>query len=489
MNLASLLLRTAEESPDAPALLGTSAAVSFGELAERSALLAGRLADDGVGPGDRVALVLGNDDAFVVGYLGVLSVGAVAVPLNPASPAPELDRELAAVSPSAVLRDRSDTDGSGHTPRASVERADSDLAALLFTSGTAGAPRAAMLTHGNLAANIGQVLSQSGVSLERGDVGFGALPFFHVFGLNVALGVALAAGAPVVLVPAFDPAGALELIRRFRVTVLAGVPTMYAAWLALPPADAPADSFGTVRVATSGAAPLTPEVLDGMRDRFGVELHEGYGLTEASPSVTSSIGGPARRAGLIGRPLPGLEVRLVDVDGGDVAVGDPGEIWVRGPNVFAGYWNDPDATRQVLTDDGWLVTGDVAVADEEGSLELVDRVKDLVIVSGFNVFPAEVEEVLREHPEVADAAVAGRSDPRTGEVVAAWVVAEPGCRPEPEALRSWAGSRLARYKVPASVEIVDALPRTPVGKVLRRALPDDDSSEGRRRGLDTRNPA
>ncbi len=478
MNLASLLLRRAEESPTAPALLHPGTTVTFGELAERSARLAGRLAEQGVGPGHRVALLFGNDESFVVAYLAVLSAGAAAAPLNPASPAPELEREIAGVSPSLVLRDPADADGSGHDPRPPVERAPDDLAALLFTSGTAGAPRAAMLTHGNLAANIAQVLGQEGVSFGGDDVGLGALPFFHVFGLNVGLGVPLAAGAPVVLVPEFDPAGSLELIRSFGVTVLAGVPTMYAAWLQLSPAEAPADSFASVRIATSGAAPLGTEVLDGMRERFGVELHEGYGLTEASPSVTSSIGCGGRRVGVIGRPLPGVEVRLVDVDGGDVTVGDPGEIWVRGPNVFAGYWEDPVTTRQVLTDDGWLVTGDVAVADPEGRLELVDRVKDLVIVSGFNVFPAEVEEVLREHPEVADAAVSGRLDARTGEAVLAWVVAEPGRRPRPDDLRSWAAARLARYKVPVSVEIVDELPRTVAGKVLRRELTSEAASDG-----------
>lgn len=478
MNLASVLLRTAEEAPDAPALLTPDRTVTYGELAGLSARLAGRLAADGVGPGRRVALVLGNDESFVVAYLAVLSCGAVAVPLNPSSPAPELERELAAVAPTRVLRDPSDTDGDDHEPLAPVARDDSDLAALLFTSGTAGSPRAAMLTHGNLAANVGQVLAQEGVGIGPGDIGFGALPFFHVFGLNVGLGVALAAGAALVPVPEFDAAGSLGLIRRFGVTVLAGVPTMFAAWLDLPPDEAPPDSFASVRVATSGAAPLPAEILDRMRERFGLDLHEGYGLTEAAPSVTSSVGSTERRAGVIGRPLPGVELRLVDVDGHDVAVGDPGEIWVRGPNVFAGYWDDPDTTREVLTDDGWLITGDVAVADAEGSLELVDRVKDLVIVSGFNVFPGEVEDVLREHPEVADAAVGARIDVRTGEAVMAWVVAEPGCHPEPEALRRWAAERLARYKVPATVEIVDRLPRTLAGKMLRRELTGGTAGEG-----------
>ena len=199
-------------------------------------------------------------------------------------------------------------------------------------------------------------------------------------------------------------------------------------------------------------------------------MHQGYGLTEASPIVaTTALGPTPPRPGSIGRPLPGVTVRLVDEDGADVLAGDPGELWVRGPNVFAGYWGDPDATRRVLAG-GWLHTGDVAVVDEHDDLRLVDRRTDLILVAGFNVYPAEVEEALRAHPDVQDAAAHGEPSPRTGETVVAFVVAAPGRSPDPADLVAHCGRALARYKCPTRVEIVEALPRTPAGKLRRRAL-------------------
>ncbi len=352
---------------------------------------------------------------------------------------------------------------------AETERDDAEIAVLLFTSGTAGAPRAAKLTHGNLAANIGQVQAHPGLQVGPQDIGLAALPFFHVFGLNVSLGVGLHAGGQTVLLDHFDAARAVELVRVHEVTILAGVPTMFGAILDLPEPLASPASFSSVRLAVSGAAELPLERAEAFRDRFGITIHEGYGLTEAAPIVTTTAVENAPRFGSIGPPLPGVDVRLVGDDGEDVVAGDPGEIWVRGANVFVGYWDDPEATARVLVD-GWLRTGDVAVADDDGYLSLVDRKKDLIIVSGFNVFPAEVEEVLLAHPGIADAAVIGVPSPRTGEAVAAWVVPEPGVTLTAEAVREHAARQLARYKVPATVEIVDALPRNDAGKLLRREL-------------------
>jgi len=483
VNLAGLLLAPAASAPDAPALYGgDGAAVSFGGLAAAAGRLATVLVERGVAAGDRVAVLAPNSVEFVVGHLAVLVAGGVAVPLNPAAPPPELGREAAAVQPRLTL-------AAGHAgvtgvptmaidlaglPAAAldpVERSDDDLAVLLFTAGTAGAPRAAMLSHGNLAANIGQVLGHPGLRLEPSDVGLGALPLFHVFGLNVVVGVGLAAGASVALVEHFDAAATVDEIQRRGVTVLAGVPPMYAAWLALDGARAPADAFASVRLAVSGAATLPREVADAFHERFGVVVHEGYGLTEAAPIVaTTATGGGLPQPGSVGSPLPGLEVRVVDADGADVLPGDPGEIWVRGPNVFRGYWNDDAATRLVLTDDGWLRTGDVAVVDARGELRLVDRAKDVVIVSGFNVYPAEVEEVLMSHPRVREAAVVGEPDARTGEAVVAYVVLDDGPPVEPGSLAAFCAGALARYKCPARVEIVDELPHTLAGKLLRRAL-------------------
>jgi len=245
---------------------------------------------------------------------------------------------------------------------------------------------------------------------------------------------------------------------------------MFRDWLELAPADAPPDAFASVRLAVSGAAALPDTVAAAFGDRFDVVVHQGYGLTEASPIVSTTALGPTPpRPGSIGRPLPGLTVRLVDEDGADVLAGDPGEIWVQGPNVFAGYWDEPAATHRALVD-GWLHTGDVAVLDEHDDLRLVDRRTDLILVAGFNVYPAEVEEVLRAHPDVLDAAVTGEASPRTGETVVAAVVATPGADPAPSDLIAFCGRALARYKCPTRVTVVDTLPRTPAGKLRRRDL-------------------
>lgn len=480
MNLVSLLLRSAEAGPDDPAIVDATTTITYGELEALAAAAAGSLAAIGVTAGSRVAIASGNDLTFVLAYLGALWAGAVAVPLNPQVPsaviAAELERVEAQVLicgaagaahlglPGAVAFEEM---APGSAMPVEVERDDDEIAVLLYTSGTAGAPRAAMLTHGNLAANIGQVLGDPGLALDRTDRSLGALPFFHVFGLNVVLGVGLAAGARIVLVEPFDPGVAMSRIREHGVTVVAGVPVMYDAWTASP--DAPADAFASVRLAVSGAAALDADRAAAFTARFGVPIHEGYGLTEAAPIVTSTAAGGAPRRGSIGPSVPGVEVRLVDASGSDVAAGDPGEIWVRGPNVFVGYWGDAEATQRVLVD-GWLHTGDVAVVDDDGYLSLVDRIKDLVIVSGFNVYPAEVEDVLVRHDAVAEAAVAGVPDDRTGEAVAAWVVAAPGMHIDPDGLRAHVATQLARYKVPSRITVVDALPRSAVGKVLRRDL-------------------
>jgi long-chain acyl-CoA synthetase len=338
---------------------------------------------------------------------------------------------------------------------------------LIFTSGTAGSPKAAMLSHGNLLANIDQVLGLREDGGDPTDVGFGVLPMFHIFGLNVVLGSALRAGASVLLVERFDPSSAVDAIRNHGITVLAGAPSMWSTWAAM--SDLPADSFATVKVATSGAARLDPLVAEAVKARFGVEIGEGYGLTEASPVVTAAYGLPWR-PGSVGAPVDGLEVRLVDPDGEDALVGDPGELWVRGPNVFQGYWNDLEATRAAVDEDGWLHTGDVALVDDEGFLYLVDRAKDLIIVSGFNVFPAEVEEVVLLMDEVRACAIVGVPHPHTGEAVKAFVVVEPGHSLEEDSVIEFCARYLARYKCPQKVNFVDELPLNVSGKVLKRAL-------------------
>jgi long-chain acyl-CoA synthetase len=243
---------------------------------------------------------------------------------------------------------------------------------------------------------------------------------------------------------------------------------MFAAWASL--AGAPPDAFAKVRLALTGAAALSPEVATAFEERFGVPLRQGYGLTEASPVVTSSVFDGPPKPGSVGVPLPGVEVKLIDEEGEEALAGDSGEIWVKGPNVFAGYWEDEEATRGALTEDGWLKTGDIAVVDDDGHLYLVDRAKDLIIVSGFNVYPAEVEDVLAQHPGVAQVAVVGMAHPHSGETVRAYVVPVEGRHVEEDQLIDFCSERLARYKCPSKITFVESLPMGLAGKLLRRAL-------------------
>jgi long-chain acyl-CoA synthetase len=499
MNLATIV----EGHPDgAVALISRGRTTTYGALREQAASLRGGLAGLGLQPGDRVGILAANNWYFVASYLAVIGTGCVAVPLNPMSPGPELTRELAAVGARAVIvgpsgtpalaaLDRSQLPALEHVvaaqaseagevpgvvalddllaspPAPIVDRAADDLAVLIFTSGTAGSPKAAMLTHGNLLANLEQCQAHPGRAQTADDVAFGVLPFFHIFGLNVVLGLTLAAGATVLAVERFDPQTGLESLANHGVTVISGAPAMWSAWANLP--GAPADAFAGVRLATSGAAKLEPAIAAAMRERFGVRVMEGYGLTEAAPVVSSAHGTDAPD-GSIGIPLPGVTVRLVDADGQDALVGDAGEIWVRGDNVFAGYWEDPAATAEALTSDRWLRTGDVAVVDDDGYLFLVDRAKDLIIVSGFNVYPAEVEDVIAEHPAVAEVAVVGVPHPHSGEAVKAYVVVADGASVEEDDIVRHCESHLARYKCPQKVMFVDELPHSATGKVLRKLL-------------------
>lgn len=496
VNLAAMI-----DTPpdDAVALVSRGQATTYGELREQVAALRGGLAGLGVERGDRVAVICANNWYFVVSYLATLGLGAVVTPLNPLSPTTELEQELATVGakvaivgPSArravadldrsalgdlehVVTSDDEPSDDGVTiasllaadPVPLVEVQPKDLAVLIFTSGTAGLPKAARLTHGNIAANIEQLRQVDGATVETHDVALGILPLFHIYGLTVVLGLTFAAGSSVVLVERFDPQSIVTTIAERGITVVPGVPAMWMALANQP--GVPPGAFAQIRLATSGADRLPPDVAERIAERFGLIVREGYGLTEASPVVTSSIGCDAE-LGSIGRPLPGVHVRVVDADGADVLVGDTGEIRVQGPNVFDGYWNDPEATAAVFDEGGWLRTGDLAVVDDKGNLTLVDRAKDLIIVSGFNVYPAEVEEVLLAHPAVAGCAVVGVSHPYSGEAVKAFVVVEGSTSVEEDEIIAWCADRLARYKCPEKVMFVDELPMGLTGKVLRREL-------------------
>ena len=498
VNLAEIC---ADHPATSVALISRGKETTYGELREQVGRLRGGLVQAGIQPGDRVAIVAANNWYFVVSWLAILGVGAVAVPINPASPGPEVTSELADVGVVAVIvgptgkrvlpdidraavpdlrlvvqSDPGDLVVEGAVrlddlmtaePTPIVPREADDLAVLMFTSGTAGFPRAAKLSHGNLLANLEQLQANPYREQRSDDITFGVLPFFHIFGLNVVLDMALHTGGAVLAVERFDPESALESVKKHGVTIVAGAPAMWSAWAHLPGADG--DALRTVRIAGSGAAKLDPAVHTLVQERFGLTIDEGYGLTEASPVVTTATGIPAP-AGSIGAPLPGVRVRLTDADGHDVLVGDVGEIRVHGPNVFQGYWDDEDITSQTLTPDGWLKTGDLAVVDDDGFLFIVDRLKDLIIVSGFNVYPAEVESILAEHPGVAAAAVVGVQHPHSGEAVKAYVVAAEGASLEEDEIIAFAEQRLARYKCPQKVWFVDELPKGLGGKVRKHEL-------------------
>ncbi|MBA3655596.1 MAG: AMP-binding protein [Actinobacteria bacterium] len=503
MNLATIIN---DHPEDAVALVSRGQRTSYGELRRQVGELRGGLVRLGLEPGDRVAVVSANTWFFVVTYLAALGAGGVVVPLNPQSPAAELTEQLGLVRPKflvvgpagreAVAAINTTAVGVAHLlapagvsidgaialdalfggeATAVVDRDDVDVAALLFTSGTSGAPKAAMLTHGSLRANLEQAQRHPGRAVQADDVVLGVLPLFHIFGLNVVLGLTLFAGAAVVLIERFDPVSALETVVNHKVTIVLGAPPMFTAWATMPAteledAGAGAGVMAGVRLALTGAAPLASEVAVAFEQRFGVPVRQGYGLTEASPIVTSSVVDGEPKPDSIGVPLPGLEVRLVDESGDDAPQGDPGEIWVRGPNVFAGYWENDEASAAAVDAEGWLHTGDIAVADDDGFLFIVDRVKDLIIVSGFNVYPAEVEEALLDHPGISEVAVVGVRHPYSGETVKAFVVAEPGQHLEEDEVIEFCADRLARYKCPSKVMFVNELQRGPAGKMLRRAL-------------------
>jgi long-chain acyl-CoA synthetase len=502
-NLADLVRDAAEDFPAKAVLIFQGRSLTFQELDQRVDLTAAALAGLGVRQGDRVVLLAGNIPEFVSSFYGVLRAGGVACPLNVMLTPEELGHIVADSGATVAITDLTSMQGilaakelapelrtivviggppapagtvsleealSGEEELPDVQTEGSDLAVIAYTAGTTAEPKGAMLTHGNLLANIEQMMSVPALAEVEEDVVLLALPLFHIYALNVALGLVVRNGATAVLVERFDPKETLELIGRHEVTVILGAPPMFSAWLAAVEGGAAAD-FSSVRLAASGAAPLPGAVLEAFRDRFGVTIWEGYGLTESAPAVTTTALGAEARPDSIGLPLPGLEVRLVDEHTGeDADEDDPGEIWVRGPNVFAGYWNRPDATAQVLDEEGWLHTGDIAYRDEDGYLFIVDRKKDLIIVSGFNVFPKEVEEAAERHPAVEEAAAIGIPDERTGEGVQLWVVPVEDSSLDANELLAFLSERLARFKLPKDVQIVGELPHHVTGKVLRRIL-------------------
>lgn len=492
MNLAELTTRAAQRVPEKVALVeaGSGSSQTYAELEREVDRVAAGLQAAGLHPGDRVAIAMPNVLNFVHAYLGILRAGGVAVPLNVMLTPIEMGRVLEdsgsrfvvaapPFSPSVATMaadggkvervfttDAWDDLVSEEAP-GPVSVGRDDVAVLAYTSGTTGSPRGAILTHGNLLANLDQQMSIPDDHVRQEDVLLVALPLFHIFALNVPLGLTLLNAATALLVERFEPLEALRAIGDHKITVIFGAPTMYVAWVETPGVDQ--YDLSSVRLAISGAAALSEEVLHEFRSMFGVDIFEGYGMTETAPTLTTNRMAAEPKPGSIGKPLPGVELRLVDEQGNDVELGDPGEILVRGPNVFQGYWGRDD-DNQAHFRDGWFHTGDVAVRDEEGYLYLVDRKRDLIIVSGFNVFPSEVENALMEDPRIEDAAVVAEAHPYTGETVKAFVIPAEGAVLTEEDVLTNVRDRLARFKCPTKVEVVDELPKQLTGKVLKRIL-------------------
>ena len=488
MSLLALYDPALRGRADAPALeVGDVAGVrafTFGALDARSDRLAAALRRRGVGTGDRVALLLANRLEFVDCWLALMKLGAIAVPMNVLYKGREIGHIVTDAAPVAVVTtaDRAadlpagaalwDIDAlSGEaeglaTVRLPVALNDEMPAALVYTSGTTGLAKGAVLTHGNFAANARALVAAWRIT--SADRYLAVLPLFHVHGLGNGIQSWLVTGCHLRLATRFRQEAALEWFESYRPTLFFGVPTMYVRLLEAPVERARPIGAG-VRLFVSGSAPLPAPVLEAFADRFGHRILERYGMTETLMNVSNPYDGE-RRAGTVGHPLPGVEVAIRDEAGGVVPDGTSGELWVRGPNVFAGYLNDPDATARVLSPEGWLRTGDIAVADEGGHIFMVDRAKDLIIVSGFNVFPAEVEEVLTAHPDIVDAAVVGTAHPHTGEAVRAYVVLRPGTHLDEDTVVDHCRAHLARYKCPSKVLFVDQVPRNMTGKLQRYSL-------------------
>jgi long-chain acyl-CoA synthetase len=491
MNLASNLTASAQRFGERCALKLDDATISYAQLDEASARVARLLAERGVGPGDRVGIMLPNVPYFALCYYGVVRLGAVAVPMNPLLK----DREVAfylgdsgakvlfawhgfaeaaqggaqEAGADCIVVEPGAFEGlvAGADPLSEVaDRDPSDTAVILYTSGTTGKPKGAELTHSNLTRNVDIVVAM--LSMDEDTVTLGALPLFHTFGQTAGMNATITAGGRLVLIARFDPCQALGLIESELVTVFEGVPTMYAAMLNDPDRDR--HDTSTLQLCVSGGAAMPVEIMRGFEEAFGCKVLEGYGLSETSPVASFNHADKERKPGSIGTPVAGVEMKVIDDAGNEVPQGEVGEIVIRGHNIMKGYWNRPDATAESIDADGWFKTGDMAKVDEDGYFFIVDRKKDMIIRGGYNVYPREIEEVLYEHPAVREGAVVGVAHAELGEEVAACVALKPGAQATAEELRDYVKERVAAYKYPRHVWIVEELPKGPTGKILKREI-------------------
>jgi len=498
-NLALNLIESTRMYPDKPAVRLDDYVLSYATLDDASARAAALLRARGVAPGDRVGIMLPNVAEFAIAYYGVLRAGGTVVPMNPLLREREVEYYIGDSGARVLFTWHQVADEAARGAKAAgadtvvvapggfeemlaelrpdpqpVSRAGQDTAVVLYTSGTTGKPKGAELTHANLGTNTA-VTASTLLHLGPDDVVMGCLPLFHSFGQTCGLNAAVSVGAALTLISRFDPAQALRVIARDQVTIFEGVPTMYAGMLAAP--NRGEVDVSSLRLCVSGGAALPVEVLRKFEEAFGCVILEGYGLSETSPVASFNHPDRVRKAGSIGTPIEGVEMRVVDGAGRDLPVGEVGEIAIRGHNIMKGYWRKPEDTAEAIPD-GWFRSGDLGRVDEDGYFFIVDRKKELIIRGGYNVYPREIEEVLYEHPAVAEAAVVGIPHQTLGQEVGAAVTLKPGAQATPEEIRDYVRGQVAAYKYPRHVWIVDALPKTATGKILRREVQPPASVTG-----------
>lgn len=473
--------------PDSPALLDADRRViaSFKDLDKASAQYANLMTTMGLAPGDRVIVQADKTPECLYLYLGCLRAGLIYLPINSAYQRGEIAHFVSNASPRlAICRTGSednfdcehvltmDTAGHGSAPSQvagqsnqfdTVATSDDDIAVILYTSGTTGLPKGAMISHGNLVSNARVLHAAWG--WQPDDVMLHALPIFHIHGLFVGTHLPLVNGSPIILLPAFNPEQVVNLLPAS--TVFMGVPTHYTRLLA--EANLDREATRNMRLFTSGSAPLLPQTFKEFEARTGHTILERYGMTETGMNTSNPLAGP-RKPGTVGPPLPGVEHKIVDPDGDILGDGDVGELLVRGPNVFKGYWQLPDKTAESFTADGYFETGDMASRDEDGYISIVGRSKDLVITGGLNVYPREIEQVIDKLPGVNESAVIGLPHADFGEAVTAVVVCEKGHNLDETQVIRHVKDQLANFKVPKQVIFLDQLPRNTMGKVQKNLL-------------------
>jgi len=495
MNLSERLRSNAQHDPNRLAYDYLGEQVTYQELDDSVNRFAYQLAAKGIGKGDVVALLLGNNPYFVIAYYGVIRTGAIVVPINPTFTSRELSYILTTSSCKLIIAHSAlqpvlnglrgqlaelqsiiyaepienelnmelmmeEVDESISLPELDEE----DVAVILFTSGTTGNPKGAMLTHRNLYSNA--VACCDLFEMTRDDRIIAVLPLFHVFCMTVCMNAPITCGSSMVIMPKFSPVDVVNTIRDTRATLFAGVPTMYNYIMQLP--NASASDFSSIRFAASGGAPMPVSLLENFSERFQVQIQEGYGLSEASPVTLFNPIRGKRKPGSVGLDIPSVINKVVDSEGIEVPRGEIGELIVKGPNVMKGYLGMPEETSLTIKDD-WLYTGDLATMDEEGYIYIVDRKKDLILVGGYNVYPREVEEVLYQHPAIIEAAVIGVPDEQLGEAVKAYIVRKDSGLMDEE-IRAFLQDKLVKYKVPKYIEYIVELPKNSSGKILRKSL-------------------